>query len=436
MELPRGFRAAAASLGIKASGRPDVAIVAVDPDLPAASVGAAYTTNQVLAAPVLLSRSHLSRTAPGSDGAWGWTRGILVTAGCANAATGPAGLEDQGALAQALADGLGTTSERTLALSTGVIGTRLPVDRLTEPIAELARDSLRPDPEALAEVATAMMTTDSRPKLAMADLTLPSPSGEELPVRVTGVAKGVGMIHPRLATMLAIVMTDAAAEPSVLQTILARVAARTWNQISVDGDTSTNDTVFLLASGASRAASVQDGTAECRSLEAAVEEVARSLARQQAADGEGATTLITCTVRGARDDVDARAVARAVVSSSLVKAAVHGRDPNWGRVASAAGNARVPDAVLLEAGGFSSKEARERAGAPVSFDPASLQIEIAQTPVFRGSALPFDRKALGRAMAAPELLIALDLGAGPGTGEAFGCDLTEQYVRENAEYTT
>jgi glutamate N-acetyltransferase/amino-acid N-acetyltransferase len=214
---------------------------------------------------------------------------------------------------------------------------------------------------------------------------------------------------------------------------------RTWNQLSVDGDTSTNDTVFLLASGASAAAPVLPGSAAAATLGSAIEAVARSLARQQAADGEGATTLLTCQVSGARDDVDARAVARAVVSSSLVKAAAHGRDPNWGRIAGAAGNARLGEVRLLENAGLAHAEACARAGAPVTLDPATLRIAIAGNLVYDGPAggpTVFDRAATRAAMTGPEILVRLDLGLGAGTGEAFGCDLTEQYVIENAEYTT
>jgi glutamate N-acetyltransferase/amino-acid N-acetyltransferase len=253
---------------------------------------------------------------------------------------------------------------------------------------------------------------------------------------VSGIAKGVGMIHPRMATMLSLILTDASASPATLFGLLSPAVQRTWNQTSVDGDTSTNDTVFLLASGASRAYAVATGSPEAETLGRAVESVARSLARQQAADGEGATTLITCQVSGAADDYDARAIARAVVSSSLLKAAVHGRDPNWGRVASAAGNARLPEEQLLEAAGLHHTEAMPRAGRSPELEVDRLCIAIAGTLVFAGAPLPFDRDAVRAAMNAPEVLIRLDLGLGNGTGEAFGCDLTEGYVIENAEYTT
>jgi glutamate N-acetyltransferase/amino-acid N-acetyltransferase len=247
------------------------------------------------------------------------------------------------------------------------------------------------------------------------------------------------MIHPQMATMLSVILTDAAASPGTLWGLLRPVAARTWNQLSVDGDTSTNDTVFVLASGASGSAPVEPRTPGADALGAALEAVARDLARQQAADGEGASTLITAVATGARNDADARAVARAVVSSSLVKAAAHGRDPNWGRIAGAAGNARLATAAVLEAAGFDPAVATARAGSPAALDPGRLRIWIAGHLVFDGSGggpVAFDRAAARSAMDAPEVVFTLDLGLGTGRGEAFGCDLTETYVIENSEYTT
>jgi glutamate N-acetyltransferase/amino-acid N-acetyltransferase len=242
-----------------------------------------------------------------------------------------------------------------------------------------------------------------------------------------------------MATMLAVVLTDAAVDPAVLAGLLRPAAVRTWNQLSVDGDTSTNDTVFVLASGAAGNPPVEAGSEAARALGSAIEAIARDLARQQAADGEGAATLITCQVSGAKDDAEARAVARAVVSSNLLKAAVHGRDPNWGRIAGAAGNAVLADAAVLEAGGLPAAEATARGGSAVVLDPDRLRIAIAGHLVFDGSAggpVAFDRAVARAEMDAPELLIRLDLGMGDGAGEAFGCDLTEQYVIENSEYTT
>ncbi len=408
----------------------------MEPELPDASVAAVYTSNAVVAAPIVLSQRHLAATVPLGAGRYGWTRGLVCTAGCANAATGADGLADQERVARGLARGLGTDRERTLAMSTGVIGTRLPADRLAPGIARLAREGLASDGEAIAAAAEAMRTTDSRSKVATALLELPDAAGRPMPVIVCGVAKGVGMIHPRMATMLAVLLTDAAAAPHLLHALLRPVVARTWDQLTIDSDTSPNDTVFLLASAASGSAPVQPGRPEAAALGRALESVARSLARQQAADGEGATTLITCQVTRAVDDAEARAVARSVVASSLVKAAVHRRDPDWGRIAAAVGNARLADAAILEAAGLDVDEARRRGGGAVRLDPSLLRIGLCGKDVFAGVPVPFDREALRREMAAPEVLIRLDLGLGDGSGEAFGCDLAERYVTENAEYTT
>ena len=431
--MPAGFRAGGVSAGIKPSGRPDLALVATL--LGPAAAAAVFTRNTVVAAPIRLSRAHLNATEIGGGGRFGWADAVVATAGSANAATGTEGDADQVELSGAVAAFLHTKPERTLALSTGVIGVRLPMPQVREGLARLV-PLLAATDAGLEAVATAIMTTDTKVKLATTAVELPGPSGRAISITVSGVAKGVGMIHPRMATMLSVILTDANASPATLFGLLAPVVQRTWNQISVDGDTSTNDTVFLLASGASRGRPVVAASHEAAILGAAIEAVARSLARQQAADGEGATTLITCQVSGAADDYDARAVARSVVSSSLLKAAVHGRDPNWGRVASAAGNARLPDEQLLEAAGLHHTEAMPRAGRAPELDIDRLRIAIAGTLVFSGAPLPFDREAVRTAMDAPEVLIRVDLGLGDGAGEAFGCDLTEGYVIENAEYTT
>ena len=399
--MPRGFRAGAVAVGIKSSGRPDLGVLATTGG--PASVAAAFTANTLPAAPVRLSRAHLAASG-------GRAAAILATSGCANAATGVPGERDQAELARIVADALGLPAELTLALSTGLIGTRLPVVRLREPIVELA-GRLSTTDEALAAFAEQICTTDSRPKLASVRL------DHDGGIAVSGVAKGVGMIHPRMATMLAVVLTDARVQAPVLQAILDRAVERTWNQLTIDGDTSTNDTVFLLASGAAGGDLVEAGSPASARLAAAIEAVARSLARQQAADGEGATALLTCQVSGATDDPAARAVARAVVASSLVKAAVHGHDPNWGRVAAAIGNARVD-------------------GAPVAVAESRLAIAIGGVPVFHGEPLAFDRAAVTERMSAPEVVIRVDLRLGSGIGEAFGCDLSPEYVLENSAYSS
>jgi glutamate N-acetyltransferase/amino-acid N-acetyltransferase len=409
--LPAGFVAGATTCGIKASGRPDLAVVAINGD--AVPTAAVFTQNAFVAAPVVVSKRHLGTE---GDPNAGLASAIIATSGCANAATGAAGEADQLAVAELTASALGIPTERVLCMSTGIIGTRLPVELVSAGIDRLVPTGLSSDASGLEAAAEALRTTDSHAKVATTTVTLPDADGlAARAVRVTGIAKGVGMIHPAMATMLAVLLTDAEVMPATLQRLLGEATARTWNQLSIDGDTSTNDTVFLLASGAAGAGRVERGTVAARTLGQAIETVARDLARQQAADGEGATTLITCQVSGAADDRDARAVARSVVSSSLVKAAVHGRDPNWGRLAGAAGNAQA------------------------HVDQARVRIAIAGQVVYdgtRGGPVPFDRDAASAAMDAPEVLFRLDLGLGEGTGEAFGCDLTEEYVRENSEYTT
>jgi glutamate N-acetyltransferase/amino-acid N-acetyltransferase len=390
--MPAGFAAGAVRAGIKESGRPDLGLL-VATSGPAAAAGV-FTTNQLTAAPVRLSRRNL-------EIGGGYVTAIVSTSGCANAATGREGERDQADLMAAAAGSTGASAERILAISTGLIGTRLPVDRLRGPVHALASAGVSASDAGLAALGEQICTTDTHSKAATVRIG---------PITVSGIAKGVGMIHPRMATMLALILTDAIATPAALKTILDRVVPLTWNQLTVDGDTSTNDTVFLLASGAA-------GSADNAELDRAVEAVARSLSRQQAADGEGATTLITCQVSGAVDGAQARAVARSVVASNLLKAAVHGRDPNWGRIAAAAGNATCY-------------------GTPVRLEEARLSIGIAGMPVFAGRPLDFDRAALAAKMDAPELLIRVDLGQGEGAGEAFGCDLTEQYVVENSAYST
>jgi glutamate N-acetyltransferase/amino-acid N-acetyltransferase len=434
--IPAGFLAGGLAAGIKASGRPDLAVV-LSTAGPAAAA-AVYTPNAFAAAPVRLSKAHLAATSGDPRGGFGWAEAVISTSGSANAATGAAGDADQVAIGRMLAGATGVAVERTLHLSTGIIGTRLPLDVVEAGLARLL-PTLAATDDGLADAAEALRTTDSVVKVATTSLALPGADGRPVTVTVSGMAKGVGMIHPQMATMLSVLLTDAAADPKVLWGLLRPAAARTWDQLSVDGDTSTNDTVFLLASGASGAVPVGAGSAAADALGGAVEAIARDLARQQAADGEGASTLITAVVTGARDDADARAVARAVISSSLVKAAAHGHDPNWGRIAGAAGNARVAGAAVLEAAGLTATEAAARGGTPAVLDPATLRISIAGHLVFdgtQGGPVAFDRAAAREAMGAAEVVFGLDLGLGTGSGEAFGCDLTEAYVIENSEYTT
>jgi glutamate N-acetyltransferase / amino-acid N-acetyltransferase len=434
--VPNGFAVAGSSAGIKFSGRPDFAlIVADDGPVPAAAV---FTPNRFAAAPVRLSSANLRATGGTADHA-GFARAVIATSGSANAATGTVGDEDQAEIGRVLAGALDTSPAEILHMATGIIGIRIPVDRVVDTIGRVIAGELSRTEDALHAAATALRTTDTTTKVATATASAPGVDGAPVTITVTGIAKGVGMIHPRMATMLSIVLTDASSDPATLRSLLRRATARTWNQLSVDGDTSTNDTVFLLASGRAGAADAAIDPVAGEALAAALEAVARDLARQQAADGEGAATLITCQVSGAVDDPSARAIARAVVSSSLVKAAIHGRDPNWGRIAGAAGNATLAEAAVLEAGGLLAADAATLAGTPAALEPARLRISIAGHLVYDGASggpVPVDKPLVASAMTSDEVLIRLDLGLGDGSGEAFGCDLTEEYVRENSEYTT
>jgi glutamate N-acetyltransferase/amino-acid N-acetyltransferase len=432
--LPRGFRVAGTSAGIKDSGAPDLAVVV--PDAKPAAAAATFTTNRLPAAAVRMNKEHLAATAPDGAGGYGWTGAMMASSGCANAATGSVGLADQRSLAATLATATGTRPEGVLAMATGLIGTRLPVAAMTATLESVVASGLRSDDAAFADVADALRTTDSHTKQAAVRLELPGRDGAPVTVTVSGVAKGVGMIHPNMATMLAFVLTDAAASPALLHRLLRPIVTRTWDQLSVDGDQSTNDTVLLAASGASGAVALDDEPEAAAAFGRALEAVSRSLARQQAADGEGAATLITCAVSGGSDDAAARAAARAVVSSDLLKAAVHGADPNWGRIAMAVGNATLADAEVLEASGLDPAQAHERAGQPVELEPDRLRIDIEGTAVFAGLPVDYDEVALSERMRDGEVLIRVDLGIGDGVGEAFGCDLTEQYVIENSEYST
>lgn len=435
--MPGGFSAVGTTAGIKASGRPDFALLIADAGpVPAAAV---FTPNRFAAAPVQLSRANLRATGGGEPTA-GYARAVIATSGSANAATGPAGEADQAAIGLAVAAALGAQPEQVLHLSTGVIGTRLPVDKVTAMVAQVAAGGLAATDEALASAALSLRTTDSTTKMASVRVLLPAAGGgAPVTVTVSGICKGVGMIHPRMATMLSVVLTDATADPATLRTLLRSAAARTWNQLSVDGDTSTNDTVYLLASGAAGAVDATTNAEGRATLATAIEAVARDIARQQARDGEGATSLLTCQVSGATDDADARAIARAVISSSLVKAAVHGRDANWGRIASAAGTALVAGRDVLEAAGLSPEEASARAFQPAAVDPATMRIAIAGHLAYDGplgGPTGVDKAAARVSMTAEEVLIRVHVGLGEGTGEAFGCPLTEAYVKENSEYTT
>jgi len=377
----RGFGAAAASAGFKESGRPDLGLLVCDG--PGTAAGA-FTTNAFPAAPVTLTMSHL---------VGGRARVVLVNSGQANAGTGDEGLEDASTMASGAAAALGCAEEDVLVCSTGVIGPRVPLGRFRAALPKLAAGLSADGGDAFAE---AICTTDTRIKTATAD------AGQH---RVGGCAKGAGMIAPRLATLLAFVTTDAPAPPDVLRRIVNERAIPVWNGLVVDGCQSTNDTVLLLASGAA------GGDVDETALGDAVESVMRSLARQVAADAEGATKTIVVQVDGATDPVSARAVGLAVAGSDLVKTAVFGSDPNPGRILQAAGDA----AVVV--------------------DPSRFRSSIGDIPVIEGGVVlqATDPK---RALDGPEVLVAIDLGVGDASATVFGCDLSYDYVRINAEYST
>ncbi len=380
MKLPEAFLAGATRAGIKPSGNPDLAVLLGQVPLDWAFVA---TKNRAAAPCVLRGRQLFT--------AGGRLRALVVNAGNANAGTGERGVADDLRMAELAAERFGVAPEEVLTASTGVIGVPLPVEKIAAALPLI-------QPEPLAEpFAEAILTTDTRVKMAEATL----PGG----ARVVGVAKGAGMIHPNMATMFAFLFTDAAVPAEELRRGWPGVVARTFNQISVDGDTSTNDMAAILASGLK-------GRVGLEVFWEAVSAVARDLARQIAADGEGATKLIEARVIHAASEEDARRAARAIVASLLVKTALHGNDPNWGRV--------------LAAVGYSG----------AAFDPLRVRIEIEGIPMYDGAPLPFDREAARRALDKLEVRILVDLRAGEFEAEAWGPDLSEAYVRFNAEYTT
>lgn len=392
---PRGFSAAAARAGLRSGPGDDIALIVSEGG--AVPAAATFTTNRVRAAPVLLASRSL-RIARGHAAA------VIANAGCANAGTGPAGLDDARRVQAAVAERLGLSARLVFTASTGLIGSRLDVEKVTSVL-----EGLRPtnDRDSGTRAATAIMTTDTRPKEAAVEVDL---GGGQL-ARIGGMAKGAGMIHPQMATMLAFLTTDAPIDPATLRATLRQTVDRTFNQVSVDGDPSTNDTVLIMANGRAGGASVTDGGA-LNAFRAGLEAVCRSLAEQIAADGEGAQHRIDVTVSGAHDDREARLVARAVGSSNLVKTAVHGGDPNWGRIAAAAG----------------------RAGARL--DPDRLTISLGPITVYDGGPITFDEAEASRALTPDVVKIGLDLGIGGGSGMAWGCDLTAEYVAINSEYRT
>ncbi|HEX5418061.1 MAG TPA: bifunctional glutamate N-acetyltransferase/amino-acid acetyltransferase ArgJ [Chloroflexota bacterium] len=387
----KGFLAGAVAAGIKKSGALDLSIVWSESE---AAVAGVFTQNKVRAAPVVLSEQRVKQ---------GAARGVVVNAGNANACTADEGMANAQEMAALTAGKLGARPEEILVASTGVIGVQLPMEKVRAGIAaiDLSQDGG-------ARVAQAIMTTDLRPKERAVRLEI---GGQT--VTIGGMAKGSGMIHPNMATMLAFITTDAAVDPVFLHTALREAAATSFNMISVDGDTSTNDTLVALANGAAGNAPITAGTPEAVLFQEALDDVAIDLAKAIARDGEGATKLIEMVVEGARSLADARTAARAVVSSSLFKAAVYGADPNWGRI--------------LCALGYS--------GADV--DALRADIRLGSVDLMKnGEIQQFDRAAAVAEMAGPDVLVSAHLHLGDATARAWGCDLTEGYVDINGRYTT
>lgn len=390
---PSGYRAAAARCGIKTEG-PDITLILSDRP---ASVAAVFTTNQVKAAPVLVSREHA---------AGGRARAIVANSGNANCCTGEQGLADARAMASLAAEAVGIDPGEVLVASTGVIGHPLPMVKVEQGIREAARQL---SPEGGEQAALGVMTTDTRPKRRAVEVDI---GGR--PVRIGALAKGVGMIEPNMATMLCFITTDAPCAPAALKTALLRVCDRTFHCVTVDGDTSTNDSVFLLANGAAGGPPLEADPEHLEQFAIALEQVARYLVREIARDGEGATKLVEVEVTGAASEADARRVAKTIANSPLVKTALFGQDPNWGRVVAAAG----------------------RSG--VAFDPDRVQAWIGSVEAVRHGAISpeYSEAAAHAQLAADEVHLRLDLGAGDCSITVYTCDFSYEYVKINAEYHT
>ena len=387
----RGFVAGAIAAGVKQAGtaRLDVAVIASTAvHCHAAGV---FTTNQVIAAPCVVTKKHVGR---------GHLRGIVVNSGNANACTGPQGERDAVAMSTAAAELLKVDSIALAVASTGVIGVPLPMDRIIPAIGRVALST-----DGWDAASRAIMTTDTRPKVAQRELMLAGGA-----VRIGGIAKGAGMIHPNMATLLTFVTTDALIDSAALRPMLRSAADDSFNAISVDGDTSTNDTLLVLANGAS---GVRVGTLDGPAFLDALTAVCLDLARAIVADGEGATKVFEVRVTGAASENDARAAARTVTTSNLVKTAIHGADPNWGRILAAVG----------------------RSGARI--DAAKASVRIGGIAVFeKGAPRAFEASAVRTVFEKADIAIEVDLGMGAATARAWGTDLSAEYVRINADYTT
>jgi glutamate N-acetyltransferase/amino-acid N-acetyltransferase len=405
--LPRGFRFASASCGLKKRGHTgtlDVAMIVSDP---AASAAAVFTQNLVQAPPVVLSRAHVKESASAM-------RAVIVNSGNANCSVGPGGMDASRVTAECVANILDCRPQQVVVCSTGVIGVPLPVERILKAVPGLS-ESLEFSARSFDGLNRAIMTTDTRPKRAAASCRIGGKT-----VRVAGCAKGAGMIHPNMATMLSFVLTDAAVAPDILDRALREVVKRTFNCITVDGDSSTNDTLLVLANGASGAKKIKKARgADYKKFVATLEQVCKALALGIVEDGEGATHLVEIEVRGAPTDAAAKKVAETIALSSLVKTAIAGADPNWGRILAAAGRSGVP---------FNPDHSEIWLGGLKMYGPpkgASYSI-----------ALPLDERAAHKRLLEKNVPIVIDLHNGRGSARMWTCDFTQEYVVINASYRT
>jgi len=388
---PKGFSAASVPAGIKYSGRTDLMILLADNECAAAGV---FTTNLCCAAPVHVSKKHLAESPAAM-------RAIVCNSGNANAATGEQGMRDAISMAQSTARAFGIPEESILVSSTGVIGQRLPMDKVTAGIETLASTKSTHSGTLAAE---AIMTTDTFPKFFFVDVAL---SGGT--VRISGIAKGSGMICPNMATMLAFMATDASIEPVLLQEALQQANSHSFNAITVDGDTSTNDMAVILAGGTGP--QVREGSNDELLFKEALGALMEFLARLIVIDGEGATKLVAITVQGAQNDHEAALAARTIAQSSLVKTALHGEDANWGRIIAAAG----------------------RSGA--RFHEEDLELFFNEIPVLRQNLnADFSEEEAAEILAEPSYAITLKLGSGKGKATVWTCDLSKEYIEINGSY--
>ena len=396
-QITRGFSFSSAACGLKKSGLDLGLLVSETP----AAAAAMFTTNRVQAAPVRLSQIHLRRSR-------GKMRAVVVNSGNANCCTGAGGYSASEATARKVAQELSDLNpSQVLVCSTGVIGMPLRVEKILGAVPELVRTRTG-KPEAFAQFTRAIMTTDTRPKWAAANCRISRKT-----VRILGCCKGAGMIQPNMATMLAFLATDAAISPALLSRALLEAVAGTFNAITVDGDTSTNDTVAILANGESGAPRIASDNTAFKTFRTALEKVCRTLALKIVEDGEGAQRLIEIEVRGARSDRAAAQIARTIANSPLVKTALAGADPNWGRILAAAGRAGVP------------------------FDFELVDLKLAGILVCRrGGEYPFSESAAHKKMLAKYVPIVMEMHSGKGKACMWTCDFTGEYVHINASYRT